>query len=168
MLSGLAELSLFPRLLPALIRSQVYVVLGDVFVWRKKWQFLLHFFSHKDSTVTPSLKIFRVRTDGVQGNQVHGFIVQSLEVLNLDFQPIPSRSEFYSIATWHPCTFSTKFGLQWNCLKFTFFLIPRVNRVLLCIWFPWTPPVLTLAKVKTRGDAPAQRRGTRARHHHSL
>ena len=49
--------------------------------------------------VTPRLKIFRVRTDGVQGNQVHGFIVQSLEVLNLDFQPIPSRSKFYSIAT---------------------------------------------------------------------
>ena len=45
---------------------------------------------------TPRLKIFRVRTEG---NQVHGFIVQSLDVLNLDFQPIPSRSKFYSIAT---------------------------------------------------------------------
>ena len=28
------------------------------------------------------------------------------------------------------------------------FGIPRVHRVLLCIWFPWTPPVLTLTDVK--------------------
>ena len=28
------------------------------------------------------------------------------------------------------------------------FGIPRVHRVLLCIWFPWTPSVLTLSKVE--------------------
>ena len=48
---------------------------------------------------TPRLNIFRIRTDRAQGNQVHGFIVQSLEVLNIDFQPIPTTSKFYSIAT---------------------------------------------------------------------
>ena len=30
------------------------------------------------------------------------------------------------------------------------FGIPRVHRVLLWFWFPWAPPVLTLAEVKRR------------------
>ena len=32
------------------------------------------------------------------------------------------------------------------------FGIPRVHRLLLRIWFPWTPPVLTLELVKERRE----------------
>ena len=54
------------------------------------------------------LTTFRVRTGRVQRNQVHNINVQCLETLNPDFQPILLLSKFYSIATWHPFTFSTK------------------------------------------------------------
>ena len=57
------------------------------------------------------LTSFRVRTCGVRGNQVHSINVQCLEVLNPNFQPILLLSKYYSIATWHPCTFSTKFWI---------------------------------------------------------
>ena len=53
---------------------------------------------HKDPLPVP-LNNFRVRTDGVQENQVHSITLQSLEVPNLNFQPIPPTSKFYSIAT---------------------------------------------------------------------
>ena len=38
---------------------------------------------------------FRVRTDGVQENQRHCDVSCTLEVPNLDFQPIPLLSKFY-------------------------------------------------------------------------
>ena len=49
--------------------------------------------------VTVPLNNFRVRSDGVQENQVHSITIQSMEVPNLNFQPIPPTSKFYSIAT---------------------------------------------------------------------
>ena len=48
---------------------------------------------------TPRLNIFRVRAGGVQGNQVHSITPEGLRITNPDFQPIPSRAKFYSIAT---------------------------------------------------------------------
>ena len=48
---------------------------------------------------TVPLNNFRVRTDGVQENQVHSITIQSLEVPNLNFQPIPPTSKLYSIET---------------------------------------------------------------------
>ena len=44
--------------------------------------------------ITVPLKKFRVRTDGVQGNQMHCDVSCTLEVPNLDFQPIPPISKF--------------------------------------------------------------------------
>ena len=48
---------------------------------------------------TVPLNNFRVRTDGVQENQMHCDVSCNLKVPNLDFQPIPQLSKFYSIAT---------------------------------------------------------------------
>ena len=52
---------------------------------------------HRQATVP--LNNFRVRTDGVQENQMHCDVSYTLKVPNLDFQPIPQLSKFYSIAT---------------------------------------------------------------------
>ena len=61
------------------------------------------------STRAPStrrpLTNFRVRTDGVQGSQLHHNVVWGLEVPNLNFGPNPSLSKFYSIATHQPWHF---------------------------------------------------------------
>ena len=46
-----------------------------------------------------SLTSIRVSKRGVQENQVHSITIQSLEVPNLNFQPIPPISKFYSMAT---------------------------------------------------------------------
>ena len=43
---------------------------------------------------TVPLNNFRVRTDGVQENQIPCDVSCTLEVLKLDFQPIPPISEF--------------------------------------------------------------------------
>ena len=43
---------------------------------------------------TVPLNNFRVRTDGVQDNQMHCDVSCALEVPNLDFQPIPQLSKF--------------------------------------------------------------------------
>ena len=43
---------------------------------------------------TYCLKNFRVRTGGAQGNQYHFGIVWGLEVLNLNFQPNPTKDKF--------------------------------------------------------------------------
>ena len=51
---------------------------------------------------------FRLGTDHTQGNQLHCSIVRGLVVLNLNFQPNPTKEKLYSVATRHPCTFSTK------------------------------------------------------------
>ena len=40
---------------------------------------------------------FRVRTDGVQGNQVHSITVQGLGIPQTDFQPIPMPRSFLSL-----------------------------------------------------------------------
>ena len=43
---------------------------------------------------TVPLNNFRVRTEGVQENQMHCDVSCTLEVPNLDFQPIPPLSKF--------------------------------------------------------------------------
>ena len=57
---------------------------------------------------TACLNNFMISDDGVQGNQVHTINVSTPEYSNLKFQPIILKSGFYSIAAWHPCTFSTE------------------------------------------------------------
>ena len=47
----------------------------------------------------PTVPLNNFRADGVQENQVHSITIQSMEVPNLNFQPIPPTSKFYSIAT---------------------------------------------------------------------
>ena len=59
-------------------------------------------------TFTACFNKHRIRVVGVQANQAHTLNVQTLGVLNLNFQPIILRYIFYSIETWHPCTFCTK------------------------------------------------------------
>ena len=51
---------------------------------------------------------YGVRVVGVRGNQKHFGIVWGLEVLNLNIQSNPIINNFFTIATWHPCPFSTK------------------------------------------------------------
>ena len=48
-------------------------------------------------TARVALINFRVRTDGVQGNQVHSITVRGLGIPQTDFQLIPSHHKFYSI-----------------------------------------------------------------------
>ena len=45
---------------------------------------------------------------GVQANQVDTIDVHTLGVLNLNFELIILKYNFYSIATWHPWSFNTK------------------------------------------------------------
>ena len=76
---------------------EIWQIKGNSF--RVSYNELLASFCLISGCIRPTvrLNIFSVRTDGAQGNQVHGFIVQSLEVLNLDFQLIATTSKFYSI-----------------------------------------------------------------------
>ena len=44
-----------------------------------------------------ALTNFRVKTEGVQGNQVHSITVRGLGIPQTDFQPIPMHHYIYSI-----------------------------------------------------------------------
>ena len=65
---------------------------------------------------------------GVQGNQVRGITPEGLRIPNPDFQPILSGAKLYSIATKHPCPFSTKIWLSLDINKIHVFGIPEVHR----------------------------------------
>ena len=54
------------------------------------------------------LNNFRIRVVGVQENQAHTINSYTPETSNLKFQPILWKYHFYSMATWHPCPFSTE------------------------------------------------------------
>ena len=75
----------------------------------------------------------RLETERVQGNRVHTINIWGLEISNLDFQPIPIKYDIYSIAAWHPCTFSTKICTTFELNKSNIFGNPRVHRALLHI-----------------------------------
>ena len=62
----------------------------------------------KGASPTYCLKVFRVGDVGALGNRIHTINIWGLEVSNLDFQPNLTKDNFYSIATWHPCTLSTE------------------------------------------------------------
>ena len=69
---------------------------------------LLWLQNKKGASPTYCLKVFRVGDVGALGNRIHTINIWGLEVSNLDFQPNLTKDNFYSIATWHPCTLSTE------------------------------------------------------------
>ena len=71
----------------------------------------------------PPLRAFGLSRDGVSLNlliQQKRFTLLCLEVPNLNFQPNLLQCNFHTIATWHPCCFSTKTFLQLILIKVPF------------------------------------------------
>ena len=86
-----------------------------------------------------------MRDGRAKGNQIHSSTLWTLGIPKIYMGPLLIHSSFtLKLQSW------AKFS-AWKLdvvASIYIFWIPRVQRTLLCIWFPWAPPVLTLVLFK--------------------